>query len=64
MFLGEVGLYAIGIPWLMGALNVSLQRALELGLYPFVVGDTLKVLVAAGLLPGAWWLLRRETPRA
>jgi biotin transport system substrate-specific component len=64
MFLGEVGLYAIGIPWLMGALNVSLQRALELGLYPFVVGDTLKVLVAAGLLPGAWWLLGRETPRA
>jgi biotin transport system substrate-specific component len=64
MFLGEVGLYAIGIPWLMGALNVSLQRALELGQYPFVVGDTLKVLVAAGLLPGAWWLLGREAPRA
>jgi biotin transport system substrate-specific component len=56
MFLGEVVLYAVGIPWLMQAIDVPLARALELGLAPFVVGDTLKLLVAAGLLPAAWRL--------
>lgn len=38
MFLGEVVLYAVAIPWLMQSLDVSLARALELGLAPFVVG--------------------------
>jgi biotin transport system substrate-specific component len=58
MFLGEVILYTVAIPWLMQALDVSLGRALELGLAPFVVGDTLKLLAAAGVLPlglaGRW----------
>lgn len=60
MFLGEVVLYAIGIPWLMQALDVSLARALELGLAPFVVGDTLKLLLAAGLLPIGWRLAKKR----
>jgi len=59
MFLGEVVLYAVAIPWLMQALDVSLAEALELGLAPFVVGDTLKLLAAAGLLPLAWRLVRK-----
>ena len=54
MFLGEVVLYAVAIPWLMQALDVPLAEALELGLVPFVVGDTLKLFAAAGLLPLAW----------
>ena len=61
MFLGEVVLYAVAIPWLMRALDVSLGRALELGLAPFVVGDTLKLLAAAGLLPLAWRTVRQKT---
>jgi biotin transport system substrate-specific component len=39
---------------------VSWQEALEAGLYPFVIGDTIKLLFAAGLLPGAWRLVRRD----
>jgi biotin transport system substrate-specific component len=54
MFVGEVIVYAAGIPWLMGALHVPLQRGLVLGLAPFVPGDVLKLLIAAGLLPLAW----------
>jgi len=61
MFLGEVVLYAVAIPWLMQALDVSLGEALELGLAPFVVGDMLKLLAAAGLLPLAWRIVRRKT---
>jgi biotin transport system substrate-specific component len=60
MFLGELVLYVVAIPWLMGAIDVPLGEALELGLAPFVVGDALKLLLAAGLLPAAWRLTRRR----
>src|SRR5713226_2371180 len=49
MFLGEVVLYGIGVPWLMSSLGVPLEKGLEFGLYPFVIGDTLKLLAAAAL---------------
>ncbi len=54
--------YLWGIPWLMASLGVGAQQALALGLYPFVVGDTIKLLLAAGLLPAAWALVRRYGP--
>jgi len=54
MLLGEIVIFAVGIPWLMAALDVPVQKALEFGLYPFVIGDTLKLLLAAALLPAAW----------
>ncbi len=57
MLLGNIVIYVAGIPWLMQAVDVDLTRALELGLYPFIVGDTVKLLVAAGLLPAAWRLV-------
>lgn len=60
MFLGEVALYLVAIPWLMRALDVPLAEALVKGLAPFVVGDTVKVLLAAALLPGAWRLVKRR----
>jgi biotin transport system substrate-specific component len=58
MFLGELALYLVAIPWLMRALGIGLNRALVLGLTPFVVGDALKLFVAAGALPVAWRMLR------
>ena len=61
MFLGEVVLYAVAIPWLMQAAGLSLTEALEQGLAPFVVGDTLKLFAAAGLLPLAWRLVRKRS---
>ncbi|MGZ4153463.1 MAG: biotin transporter BioY [Actinomycetota bacterium] len=57
MFLGEVALYLVAIPWLMHALGVGLDRAIVLGLAPFLVGDALKLFIAAGALPAAWRLL-------
>jgi len=62
MFFGELVIYACGIPWLMHAVGVDVQTALTLGLYPFVVGDTIKLLLAAGALPLAWAALRRFRP--
>ncbi len=60
MFIGEVLLFAAGVPWLMAALGVGLEEGLELGLYPFVIGDTLKLLLAAAFLPAAWRLAGRR----
>ncbi len=62
MLLGSIAIFAIGVPWLMSALDLPLQQGLEFGLYPFVIGDILKLLVAAGLLPAAWATLRRLRP--
>jgi hypothetical protein len=36
---------------------VPLERALTFGLYPFLAGDIVKLLVAAGLLPIGWRLV-------
>lgn len=62
MFLGSVAIYAVGVPWLMAALDVPLAKGIELGLAPFVIGDTIKVLLAATALPAAWRLLGRPDP--
>jgi len=59
MLAGNVAIYVVGVPWLAAYLGVGLGRALELGLYPFIPGDLLKLALAALLLPGAWRLVRR-----
>jgi len=68
MLLGSIMIYAVGVPWLHHALPavlgepVSWQTTFELGLYPFLIGDTVKLLLAAGLLPLAWRALQRLRP--
>ena len=57
MFLGSIVIYLVGVPWLANAAGYDAATAMERGLYPFVVGDTIKLLVAAGLLPTLWRLL-------
>jgi biotin transport system substrate-specific component len=59
MFVGEVIIFAFGVTWLSQALGLPLQDALEAGLYPFVVGDVIKLAIAAGVLPAAWRALAR-----
>jgi biotin transport system substrate-specific component len=59
MLVGEVIIFAFGVTWLSHALELSVQDALEAGLYPFVVGDVLKLAIAAGVLPAAWRALAR-----
>ncbi len=61
MVIGNIAIYLVGVPWLMAAVGLPLGRALELGLLPFVIGDALKLAVAAGLLPLGWWLVHRRS---
>jgi biotin transport system substrate-specific component len=53
MMLGETVIYICGLLWLRHSLHTSLEKTLEFGLYPFVVGDLLKVYAAAAVLPPA-----------
>ncbi|MFZ6029176.1 MAG: biotin transporter BioY [Chloroflexota bacterium] len=53
---GSLVIYACGAAWL--AAFVGAQKALALGVLPFLAGDALKALLAAGLLPGAWRLAK------
>jgi len=57
MVLGNLVIYALGVPWLMVALNADLATGLQFGAIPFLIGDALKIALAAGLLPAAWWLV-------
>lgn len=57
---GTLVIYALGVPWLAVVADLSLSQALALGLVPFLVGDAVKALLAAGLLPGVWRLLTRR----
>lgn len=59
MLTGNVVIYLFGLPWLAAVLHTNLEKTLELGLYPFVPGDTLKLYLAAALLPAAWRLIDR-----
>ena len=56
MVVGNLLIYAIGVAWLANWLVVDLPTALEFGVWPFLVGDALKIALAAGLLPAAWKL--------
>jgi biotin transport system substrate-specific component len=53
MLLGETVIYVFGLLWLRHVLHTPLEKTLEYGLYPFVVGDLLKVYASAAVLPPA-----------
>lgn len=46
--------YLTGVPWLMAATGLDLRAALLAGVVPFLVGDALKALATAALLPASW----------
>jgi len=56
MALGLAIVYAGGVAWLTVASQParSLGAALAAGVVPFVVPDVLKLVVAAGVMPGLW----------
>lgn len=68
LLLGNVAIYAFGLPWLwawgerhealLGIEDMTLALTLKWGLVPFIPGDLAKLLLAAGLVPSGWQLLR------
>jgi biotin transport system substrate-specific component len=54
-FGGSLVVFAFGLPWLAAVLGTDLTTTLAYGLWPFLLGGAVKALIAAGLLPLAWW---------
>ncbi|MFH2104544.1 MAG: biotin transporter BioY [Chloroflexota bacterium] len=54
---GTLVIYLCGAGWLSFVLG-SLPQALAVGVLPFLVGDTVKILLAALALPAAWRLVK------
>lgn len=63
MVLGNVVIYAVGLPYLMASTGMDLSTGLAKGVVPFLVGDAIKIAVAAGLLPATWKLVQRVEQR-
>lgn len=60
MAIGELIIYAVGVPYLALAADMSLTAAIAAGLTPFLIGDVLKAALAIGALPTAWKLADRD----
>lgn len=52
MLIGLAIVFAFGVAWL--SLAVGLPTALAAGFYPFVIKDTIKLALAAGVMPAIW----------
>lgn len=52
---GSVIVFAFGLPWLAAVTGGTFAQVLEWGLIPFIPGGIIKALIAAALLPLAWW---------
>jgi biotin transporter BioY len=59
MLVGNVLIYFPGLLWL--ARFVGWGKVLAVGLYPFIIGDTIKLLLAASVLPLGWKLVKTRT---
>ena len=57
MLAGAALTLAVGTVWLAAVLDVSLSKAVALGVTPFLVVEALKVAAATLALPTAWKLL-------
>ena len=57
MILGNVVIYAFGVAGLMAFTGMGIGTALAKGVAPFLIGDLIKIAVAAALLPAAWKLV-------
>jgi biotin transport system substrate-specific component len=51
---GNLAIYAIGVPVLQASTGADWSTAFAWGLTPFLIGDALKIVIAAGLLPATW----------
>ena len=59
MLIGSAVIYVFGLAWLYTVLVADMLRVLNAGMIPFLVGDLVKLLLAAALLPIAWNVVRR-----
>ncbi|WP_457553728.1 biotin transporter BioY [Desulfobacula sp.] len=50
MVIGSGIVYAAGVPWLKIVTAMTYEKALVVGMYPFLIGDLLKIIAAAFII--------------
>jgi biotin transport system substrate-specific component len=60
MLLGNAVIYAAGLAYLAHDLGIGLERAYEIGMRDYLLGDAVKIVLAMGLLPAAWKIAGRR----
>ena len=60
MAIGSVVILLGGWAWLTVGLKATPSGAFKLGVAPFLLGDVVKILLAAAVLPTGWALLKRK----
>ena len=60
MLVGSAIIYGIALPWLKAVAGLSVEDTIAKGLTPFLLGDALKIVLAAVLFPAAWWIVGRR----
>lgn len=59
MIIGSLMIYALGVPWLEVVLGIGFKKALAVGMYPFLIGDALKIAAAVPIARSLRPVLRR-----
>jgi len=60
MVIGNIVIYLIGVPWLMAVAHYDLPTGIAKGVTPFLIGDAIKLVLAAAAFPVAWWIVGRR----
>jgi biotin transport system substrate-specific component len=60
MLVGEALIYAIGVPYLAFAADLTVSGAIAAGLTPFLIGDAVKAVLAMGVLPTTWKVVNKR----
>jgi biotin transport system substrate-specific component len=58
ILVAEIVMMAMGFAWL--ALLIGPEKSWQFGVVPFIIGDLIKVALAASLVPAVWSLLKRS----
>jgi biotin transport system substrate-specific component len=56
---GSAVIYGFGVAGLMMILGLSFEQAVAAGVIPFLIGDAVKAIAAAAMLPLAWKVLSK-----
>lgn len=60
MLIANAAIYLIAVPWLAVTAGYGPEEAISKGFLAFVVGDIIKLALAAAAFPVAWWFVGRR----
>ncbi len=60
MAIGSIVIIVCGCVWFVVVSHTSILNAFNVTVAPFILGDIVKILLAAAVLPSGWKLLRKQ----